>query len=46
MREDADLLQLLAACEVGDEIPLELYTVVAELLAYLYKLNGELPPAS
>lgn len=45
VREDADLLQLLAACEVGDEIPLELYTVVAELLAYLYKLNGELPPA-
>jgi len=46
VREDADLLQLLAACEVGDEIPLELYTVVAELLAYLYKLNGELPPAA
>lgn len=45
VREDADLLQLLAACEVGEEIPLDLYTVVAELLAYLYRVNGELAPA-
>ena len=42
VREDRDLLQLLAACDVGDEIPLELYTAVAELLAYLYRLNKEL----
>jgi len=45
VREDQDLLALLAACEVGEEIPLELYTVVAELLAYLYRVNGELAPA-
>ena len=44
VREDADLLHLLAACDVGEEIPLELYTAVAELLAYLYRLNGELTP--
>ena len=42
VREDRDLLQLLAVCDVGDEIPLELYTAVAELLAYLYRLNSEL----
>ncbi len=42
VREDKDLLQLLAVCDVGDEIPVELYTAVAELLAYLYGLNGEL----
>ena len=44
VREDRDLLQLLALCDVGDEIPVELYTAVAELLAYLYRLNGELEP--
>jgi len=39
VREDEDLLQLLAAVGVGEEIPLELYQAVAELLAYLYRLN-------
>ena len=42
VREDADLLQLLALCDVGEEIPIELYAAVAELLAYLYRVNGEL----
>jgi flagellar biosynthesis protein len=42
VREDADLLECLAACDVGVEIPAELYHAVAELLAYLYRLNGEL----
>ncbi len=42
VREDADLLRLLAACELGDEIPTELFSAVAGLLAYLYELNGEL----
>jgi flagellar biosynthesis protein len=42
VREDADLLELLAACDLGEEIPVELYAAVAELLAYLYRLNGEL----
>ena len=41
VREDRDLLELLAACDLGEEIPLELYHAVAELLAYLYRLNGE-----
>jgi flagellar biosynthesis protein len=40
VRRDADLLELLAACELGDEIPLELYAVVAELLAWLYRTNA------
>jgi len=42
VREDADLLELLSACDLGDEIPAELYAVIAELLTYLYRLNGEL----
>ena len=40
VRRDEDLLQLLYACDLGDEIPVDLYTAVAELLAYLYELNG------
>jgi flagellar biosynthesis protein len=43
VREDADLLAVLSLCDVGDEIPIELYQAVAELLAYLYRLNGTLP---
>lgn len=42
LETDADLVSLLGACEVGEEIPDELYVVVAELLRYLYALNGEL----
>jgi len=44
VREDTDLVQLLAVCEIGEEIPIELYTAVAELLSYLYALNESLPP--
>ncbi|MGP1310357.1 MAG: flagellar biosynthesis protein FlhB [Phycisphaerales bacterium] len=29
-------------CEVGDEIPFDLYEAVAELLAYVYRLEGRL----
>ena len=39
VREDADLLELLSLCDVGEEIPTELFGAVAELLAYLYRLN-------
>ena len=42
MHEDADLVALLATCDLGDEIPVELFTAVAELLTYLYRVNGEL----
>ncbi len=40
VREDPDLVTLLAGCDLGDEIPIELYDVVAELLTWLYRLNG------
>ena len=36
---DPDLLELLSASEVGDQIPTELFGAVAELLAYFYRLN-------
>lgn len=42
VREDPDLVQLLAACELGSEIPGELFDVVARLLVQLYRTNEEL----
>ena len=42
VREDPDLLELLAGVDLGDEIPADLYEVVAELLNYLYRLNDSL----
>ena len=42
VREDADLLELLAGVSIGDEIPMELYEVVAELLTYLYRVNDSM----
>ncbi len=39
VREDPDLLELLAKVEVGDEIPPEMYQAVAEVLAFVYAVN-------
>ena len=41
VREDADLVHLLAACDVGDDLPVELYEAVAEVLTFLYRLARE-----
>ena len=41
VREDKDLVELLSACELLDEIPVELYSAVAHVLAYLHALNQE-----
>ena len=40
MREDADLVQVLAQLDLNREIPPTLYRVVAELLAFVYRLNN------
>jgi len=45
VREDADLAELLHAVDLDSLIPLEAFTAVAEILSYLYRLNGGLPPA-
>ncbi|MBI5432122.1 MAG: EscU/YscU/HrcU family type III secretion system export apparatus switch protein [Planctomycetes bacterium] len=42
VRADPDLVELLCACEVGDEIPIELYGAVAEILGWLYAHNAAL----
>ena len=41
VREDADLAQLLSLVEVGDEIPVEAFLAVAEVLAYVYRANKD-----
>jgi flagellar biosynthesis protein len=39
MREDSDLVQMLTQIDLDREIPPSLYKVVAELLAFVYRLN-------
>ncbi len=40
VREDADLAHLLSAINDENEIPLEAFVAVAEILIYLYRANG------
>ena len=44
VRSDSDLVEILAATEVGEEIPVEAFIAVAEILRYVYALNGQTPP--
>ena len=44
VREDSDLAEVLAAVEVDSQIPLEAFMAVAEILAYVYKVNRIDPP--
>jgi flagellar biosynthesis protein len=39
MREDPDLVQMLTQIDLDQAIPPSLYKVVAELLAFVYRLN-------
>ncbi len=43
VREDAELAQMLAAVDVDSEIPIEALVAVAEILARVYRANGETP---
>ena len=42
VREDKDLANLLSTIDIDSEIPLEAFAAVAEILAYVYKANGNL----
>ncbi|MFW6229786.1 MAG: EscU/YscU/HrcU family type III secretion system export apparatus switch protein [Halanaerobium sp.] len=39
IKEDKDVVQVLAELNIGDEIPEELYTVIAEILSFFYDLE-------
>ena len=40
IQQDANLVELLAKVDVGEDIPVELYQTVAEVLAFVYKVNN------
>jgi len=39
--EDPDLIEVLSKLDLGQEIPAELYKLIAEVLVYVYKANGK-----
>jgi len=41
VKDDPDLVEVLAKLDLNEEIPPELYIIVAELLSFLYKINGK-----
>ncbi len=41
IKEDPDLVQILSQVDINKEIPPSIYKVVAELLAFVYKLNKQ-----
>lgn len=44
--KDPDLVALLAASDVGDEIPVEAFIAVAEILKFIYEKNGTQIPST
>jgi flagellar biosynthesis protein len=41
--EDPDVVEILSKVNLGDEIPGELFEVVAEILVFAYKINNKFP---
>lgn len=39
--EDADLIEILSKLDLGQEIPPELYKLIAEVLVFIYKSNNK-----
>jgi len=39
IKEDRDLVEVLSRLNIGEEIPEELYAVIAEILSFFYKLD-------
>lgn len=44
IREDKDLAELLARVELDSPVPSEAFMAVAEILAYVYRANGQPNP--
>lgn len=43
VKDDPDLVEVLSRLDIDKEIPPDLYVVVAELLAFVYRMNGKMP---
>lgn len=41
--ENAELTRWLGQLELGDEIPAQLYQIIAEILAFVYAIEGKTP---
>jgi len=41
LHHDADLMEILDKVEVDTEIPVEIYAIVAEIFAYVYRVNAQ-----
>ncbi len=41
IQEDPNLVEILAKIPLGNEIPVELYQTVAEVLAFVYQVNNK-----
>ena len=44
VKDDPDLVEVLSKIDIEDEIPASAYVLVAELLAFVYSLNGKKEP--
>jgi flagellar biosynthesis protein len=42
IHEDRNLVEVLSAIDLYEEIPTELYKAVAEILAFIYRTSGKL----
>ena len=40
IHQDADLLQILKAVDIDEEIPVEAFAAVAEIISYIYSKNA------
>ena len=45
VRTDPDLAQVLSVVDIYTVIPVEAFMAVAEILAYVYRANGRMPPS-
>ncbi|MFC1692543.1 EscU/YscU/HrcU family type III secretion system export apparatus switch protein [Candidatus Latescibacterota bacterium] len=43
IQEDPDLLAILMTLNIDEMIPPEMYTAVAEVLAFVYRMNNKMP---
>ena len=41
IKQDADLIQVLKAVDINQEIPVEAFAAVAEILSYIYQQNTQ-----
>ena len=39
IKEDSELAEILYGIDIGEEVPEELYSIIAEILAFVYKVR-------